>query len=137
MDAQKQIQEEKIKELKKRYKVRNFKTTTESLEFTRKFAKAMSGIDLGSESVKDMELSEALDFFEPELLKYVVSNFVVVKEDGKAKAINYEKEFINDFETLLMVFMMAISFLTGKSNGLGKSQVAPQKETTKIIPTKR
>lgn len=131
--------EELIKKLSKRYKIRSFKTTTESIKYTQKMAKAISALDLDLEKMQDQDISKMFDLFDPELIKYVVGTFVNVKEHKKLKPVDYEKEFINDFENLMIVFTMAIEFLSAKANGSGKPQAQKIKENqqVKINSTKR
>lgn len=137
IEAQKQKNKElmdaRIEELKKIYVVRSFKTTTESIKFTRKVAKAMSGLGSSLDDSSEADISEFLDFFEPEIIKYVVGNFVLKRGDKKNTPIDYEKEFIGDFETLSIVFAMTIQHLMQKANGVGK----PKTQNQKIVSTKR
>lgn len=127
--------DEKIKEIKELYEVRSFKTTTESIQFTRKIAKSMVGIGTKIDENSSEDISKILDFFEPELIEYVVSNFVLKKTDGESVEIDYESEFIGDFETLSILFGIAIEFLMSKANGTGKQN--PQNSQNKITTTKR
>jgi len=125
-EAAAQQAREQMEALKKRYKVRGFKTTTESITFTRKMAKAISSLEGNFEEIEDLDISEALDVFDPELIKYVVDNFVLVKEEGAKKAhpVNYEKEFIGRFNDLMLVFMIAVERLNEKVSG-GKPEEKP------------
>lgn len=119
----KELVDAKIKEIKKLYEVRSFKTTTESIQFTRKIAKSMVGIGTTIDENSSEDISKILDFFEPELIEYVISNFVLKKTDGESVEIDYESEFIGDFETLSILFGIAIEFLMSKANGTGKQKV--------------
>lgn len=118
--------DKKTSELNKIYGVRSFKTTTESIEYTRRVAGAMSSF---KGDFKNAEISQMFDFFDPKLIKYVVGGFVFRKDKKKFK---YEKEFVNDFDTLMLVFTMVVKFLSQKANGEGKSQ-----EDQKISSTRR
>lgn len=137
LEAQKQKNKElmdaRIEELKKIYVVRSFKTTTESIKFTRKIAKAMSGLGTSLDDNKEEDISEFLNFFEPDIIKYVVGGFVLKRDEKKNVPIDYEKEFIGDFETLSIVFAMTIQHLMQKANGVGKSKTQNQQ----IVSTKR
>lgn len=131
----KELVDVKIKEIKELYEVRSFKTTTESIQFTRKIAKSMVGIGTTIDENSSEDISKILDFFEPELIEYVISNFVLKKTDGESVEIDYESEFIGDFETLSILFGIAIEFLMSKANGTGKQKV--QNPQNKITTTKR
>lgn len=131
----KELVDAKIKEIKKLYEVRSFKTTTESIQFTRKIAKSMVGIGTTIDENSSEDISKILDFFEPELIEYVISNFVLKKIDGESVEIDYESEFIGDFETLSILFGIAIEFLMSKANGTGKQKA--QNPQNKITTTKR
>lgn len=131
----KELVDAKIKEIKELYEVRSFKTTTESIQFTRKIAKSMVGIGTTIDENSSEDISKILDFFEPELIEYVISNFVLKKTDGESVEIDYESEFIGDFETLSILFGIAIEFLMSKANGTGKQKV--QNPQNKITTTKR
>lgn len=115
-------QKSRLDELKERYEVRNFETTSESIKYTQKLAKALSGLKLDMNESQDMDISEIAEFFDPELIKYVVGTFVLVRGAKKSKPVNYEKEFVGDFETVLMVFVIAIEHLSKKANGSKKPQ---------------
>lgn len=129
----KEIMDARIEELKKIYVVRSFKTTTESIKFTRKIAKAMSGLGSSIDDSSEADISEFLNFFEPEIIKYVVGGFVLKRNDKKNAPIEYEKEFIGDFETLSIVFAMTIQHLMEKANSTGK----PKAQNQQIVSTKR
>lgn len=131
----KELVDAKIKEIKELYEVRSFKTTTESIQFTRKIAKSMVGIGTTIDENSSEDISKILDFFEPELIEYVISNFVLKRTDGESVEIDYESEFIGDFETLSILFGIAIEFLMSKANGTGKQKV--QNPQNKIITKKR
>ena len=133
--SNKELVDAKIKEIKELYEVRSFKTTTESIQFTRKIAKSMVGIGTTIDENSSEDISKILDFFEPELIEYVISNFVLKKTDGESVEIDYESEFIGDFETLSILFGIAIEFLMSKANGTGKQKV--QNPQNKITTTKR
>ena len=133
--SNKELVDAKIKEIKELYEVRSFKTTTESIQFTRKIAKSMVGIGTTIDENSSEDISKILDFFEPELIEYVISNFVLKKIDGESVEIDYELEFIGDFETLSILFGIAIEFLMSKANGTGKQKV--QNQQNKISTTKR
>lgn len=100
----KELIDAKIKEIKEIYEVRSFKTTTESIQFTRKIAKSMVGIGTTIDENSSEDISKLLDFFEPELIEYVISNFVLKRTDGESVEIDYESEFIGDFETLSILW---------------------------------
>jgi len=124
LEAKKKASDEKIEELKKKYIVRNFKTTTESFKFMKKIAKTVSSID-NLEDMKDEDILALFDVFDEKVIKYVVSTFVLVRGEKKNTPVDYEKEFIGEFETLMTLFMMAIQHLIGKANGEGKQQATP------------
>lgn len=125
----------RIEEVKELYEIRSFKTTTESIQFTRKIAKAMTGLGTSLEENSEADVTKFLEFFEPELIEYVVGNFVLKRTDEKSIEIDYETEFIGDFETLSILFGIAIQFLMSKANGEGKSKT--QTHQNKITSTKR
>lgn len=133
--SNKELVDAKIKEIKELYEVRSFKTTTESIQFTRKIAKSMVGIGTTIDENSSEDISKILDFFEPELIEYVISNFVLKRTDEESVEIDYESEFIGDFETLSILFGIAIEFLMSKANGTGKQKV--QNHQNKITTTKR
>lgn len=133
--SNKELVDAKIKEIKELYEVRSFKTTTESIQFTRKIAKSMVGIGTTIDENSSEDISKILDFFEPELIEYVISNFVLKRTDEESVEIDYESEFIGDFETLSILFGIAIEFLMSKANGTGKQKV--QNPQNKIITKKR
>lgn len=137
LEAQKQKNKElmdaRIEELKKIYVVRSFKTTTESIKFTRKIAKSMGSLSENIEANKEADITNFLNFFEPDIIKYVVGGFVLKRAEPKNVPIDYEKEFIGDFETLSIIFAMAIQHLMLKANGVGKSKTQNQQ----IVSTKR
>lgn len=116
---------EKIDQLRDKYIVRSFKTTTESLIFTKKMAQALSNIKVDLTNMKDADISEIFEFFDPELIKYTVETFVEIKDGEDLSPIDYESEFIGEFETIMIVFQMAIEKLMQKANGMGKPQVSP------------
>jgi hypothetical protein len=120
-EAKKQASDKKIEELKKKYVVRNFKTTTESFKFMKKIAKTVSSID-NLDDMKDEDILALFDVFDEKVIKYVISTFVLVRGEKKNTPVDYEKEFIGEFETLMTLFMMAIQHLIGKANGEGKQQ---------------
>ena len=68
------------------------------------------------------------------VLEYIISNFVEVKTEKGYKKINYEEEFKSDFQTLLAVFVMAITELIkevqtpkGKQIPTNKKQIKTQR----------
>lgn len=125
-EAKKKASDKKIEELKKKYVVRNFKTTTESFKFMKKIAKTVSSID-NLEDMRDEDILALFDVFDEKVIKYVVSTFVLVRGEKKNTPVDYEKEFIGEFETLMTLFMMAIQHLIGKANGEGKQQATSTK----------
>ena len=126
LEAKKKASDEKIKELKKKYVIRSFKTTTESFKFMKKIAKTVSSID-NLDDMKDEDILALFDVFDEEVIKYVISTFVLVRGEKKNIPVDYEKEFIGEFETLMTLFMMVIQHLIGKANGEGKQQATPTK----------
>ena len=124
-EAKKKATDKKIEELKKKYVIRGFKTTTESFKFMKKIAKTVSSID-NLEDMKDEDILALFDVFDEKVIKYVVATFVLVRGEKKNTPVDYEKEFIGEFETLMTLFMMAIQSLVGKANGEGKQQPATQ-----------
>lgn len=133
-ELKKKEMEKAIAELKEKYAIRSFKTTTESITFTRKMAKVMATIAPEMQKKKKENISQFLDLFEPELIKYVVGTFVYKKSGKRNKPIDYEKEFVGDFESLSLVFSMTIEFLMTKAHGEGKQKAQTPK---KIISKKR
>lgn len=131
----KELINERMEEIKKIYEVRSFRTTTESIQFTRKIAKAMTGLGTSLDDNSEADVTKFLDFFEPELIEYVVANFVLKRTDAESVDIDYESEFIGDFETLSILFGIAIEFLMSKANGTGKQKA--QIPQNKIKTTKR
>ncbi len=125
----------KSEELLKKYVIRNFKTTSESFKFMKKIAKTISSID-NLEEFKDENISKLFDVFDEKVVKYVISTFVLVRNEKKNTPVDYEKDFINDFESLMTLFMLVIQHLVGKSNGK-KKQVAPQQKPLTLNSTKR
>ena len=114
-------QRQQKEDLAKRFQVRTFKTTTESIVYTQKLMSAMSGLKMsGVANIENMEISELATMFDPELIKYVITNFVSLTDQDQA--LDYESEFIGDIGSLMMVFNMAIEHLSKKANGEGKSQ---------------
>lgn len=134
----KQAKEQELRQrseaLKKRFKIRSFQTTTESIEFSQKLAKAFSGLNIDFEAMKDEDASKIFEIFSPSLIKYVVGSFVYTKEgNSKPKLVNYEKDFIGDLDTVMMLFFMAVERLSQKASGAGKpqAQAKPQKVSAK------
>lgn len=126
-----------IEAVKKKYSVRTFKTTSEAMTFMRKMSPAIAQM----QELKKANVAEAgakmFEIFDDEFIKYVVSNFVFKKgKKGKPnKKIDYESEFVNDYETCIKVFMMAITTLMEKAQGKNEPQ---KKETdTAIKSTQR
>lgn len=130
-------QEALLEECKKTYEVRDFATTTESLNYTRKMASAMSNMKVDLDAMKDEDVSAIFEFFDPTLIKYVVDTFVMKKGKKKSKPVNYEKEFIGDFGMLMGVFLMAVKHLSEKATGGKKPQAPAQEVTEQIVSTKR
>lgn len=117
----------KLKKLKKKYVVRSFRTTSEAFKFMKKISKVISAIpDL--EEMADKDILELFNVFDEETIKYVISTFVLKRTEKESETFDYEKEFKEDFDTLLMLFMMAIQYLMEKVNGGGKSKKPAQKK---------
>ncbi|NCB11900.1 MAG: hypothetical protein EOM78_09750 [Erysipelotrichia bacterium] len=126
--------EEVISSIKDTYRVRHFSTTTEAISFLRKVMPLFSSIGDDFESLKDQDISKLFDIFPPETIEYIISNFVEVKTEKGYKKINYEEEFKSDFQTLLAVFIMAITELIkevqtpkGKQIPTSKKQIKTQR----------
>jgi hypothetical protein len=137
-DEDMKSQEEITKKLQEKYEVRNFKTTSESLIFTKKMAKAMSGMKLDLKEIKDVDISAVFDFFDPDLVKYTVDTFIMEKTASGLKSVNYEEDFIGDFQIIMSLFLMAVQHLSGKVNGRKKPQAPKvEKKQKKIKSTKR
>lgn len=135
-DLEKKQKAAKVLEaLKRKYVVRSFKTTTESFKFIKRISKTLSSLE-SLDSLKDEDISVLFDVFDEKTIKYVVSTFVLKRAEQKNKELDYENEFIGDFESLMSVFLMALEFLTTKANGEGKKQ-APKGQKKEIISTKR
>lgn len=134
--TKKEIADKKIEELKKLYVIRNFTSTSESFKFMKKIAKTISQIE-NLEDMQDQDILELFDIFDEKIIKYVVSGFVLKINGEKRSKLDYEKEFIGEFETLMTVFMMAIQHLMKKVNGEGKQKAQPAEQTKKINSKKR
>lgn len=119
-------------EAKKRYFVRGFKTTTESIIYTKKMAQAVSSIN---GDINEIDVSDIFSVFDAELIKYVIETFVLKGTEDDFEDMDYESEFIGEFKLLISVFMMAVQSLSEKANGKGKP--APLEEGTQIISRKR
>ena len=128
--------DKKLAELKKIYVVRSFKTTSESFKFMKRIAKVITQLP-NLDDMKDESVLELFNVFDDKTVKYVVETYILKRgEDGeKNKKIDYESEFIGDFENLIVLFVMAIQHLIGKVNGEGKSKEAPA--NNKVIKTKK
>ncbi len=113
MDLQKKQEEIEniISSIKDIYRVKPFSTTTEAINFLKKVMPLFSSIGEDFESLKDQDISKIFDIFPAETIEYIISNFVEVKTEKGYKKINYEEEFKGDFQTLLSVFVMAITEL--------------------------
>jgi len=133
--AKKKATDEKVEALLRKYVIRSFKTTSESFKFMKKIAKTISSID-NLEEMKDEDILSLFEVFDEKVIKFVISTFVLVRNEKKNIPVDYEKEFIGDFETLMTLFMMTIQHLVGKSNGAKKQQALP-KEGLKLNSTKR
>jgi len=134
--AKKELADKKIAELKKIYVFRNFKTTSESFKFMKKIAKTISQIE-NIEDMQDQNILELFDIFDEKIIKSVVGDFVLKIDGEKRVNIDYEKEFIGEFETLMTLFMMTIQYLMKKVNGEGKQEAQPAGQTKKISSKKR
>lgn len=134
--AKKEAADKKIEELKEIYVIRNFSTTSESFKFMKKIAKTISQVE-NLEDMQDQDILKLFDVFDEKVIKYVVDSFVLKISGEKRVKLDYEKEFIGEFETLMMVFMMAIQHLMSKVNGEGKSKAQPVEQAKKISSKKR
>jgi len=133
----KKANDKRIAELLEKYVIRNFKTTSESFKFMKKIAKVISEVP-NLEEIKDEDIIKLFDVFDEKTIKYVISTFVLVRatdDEKKNIPVNYEKEFIGEFESLIVLFMLTVEKLVGKSNG-EKKPPAP-KEGQKIQTKKR
>ncbi len=133
LDHKKEEIEEIISSIKDTYRVRAFSTTTESIAFLRKIV-YLTSIGEDFENLKDEDISKIFDIFPPETIEYIVSTFVEVKTEKGYKKVNYEEEFKGDFQTLLSVFVMAITELIkevqtpkGKQIPANKKQIKTQR----------
>lgn len=124
-----------IKNVQNKYEVRSFRTTTESLIFTKKISLIMSSMKDVLKDMGNIEVSNAFEFFDPELIKYVVETFVMRKTASGLVEVDYEKDFINDFPTIFALFLMAIKHLSIKANGGKKPQAVKIKGSKKTNKT--
>jgi len=125
-DEQKAQSEKKINELKKKYTVRGFKTTSESFKFMKKMASSMSSLE-NIDNLKDEDVSKLFDLFDEKLIKSVVSTYLLKKDGDKRVPIDYEKEFIADINGLMIAFSLCVKTLMEKLNGGGKQEAQPSK----------
>ena len=125
-NEQKAQSEKKINDLKKKYTVRGFKTTSESFKFMKKIAGAMSNLE-DMENLEDEDVSKLFELFDEKLIKSVVSTYLLKKEGDKRVPINYEKEFIGDIGGLMVAFSLCVKTLMEKLNGGGKQEAQPSK----------
>lgn len=133
VDQAKQEQLEKmISSIKDTYRVRSFSTTSEAITFLKKVMPLFSSIGDEFESLKDEDISKLFDIFPAETIEYLVSTFVEKKTSKGFKAINYETEFKGDFQTLLAVFVMALTELIKEvQTPTGKPQAQAKKKKIK------
>ena len=133
IDQEKQKQlEELISTIKGRYQVRSFATTSEAINFLKKVMPLFSSIGDEFESLKDEDISKLFDIFPAETIEYLVSTFVEVKTAKGFKAVDFETEFKGDFQTLLAVFVMALTELVKEvQTPTGKPQAQTKKKKIK------
>ena len=121
MDMQKQqeakAKAEKILEV---FKINGFQTTTESMNIMKKFS-TFTSLKSELEKNKDLDISKLFDILDPVLVKETIENHVE-RVDGTD--LDYEKDFIGDFETVFMLFVMTFQQLMEQSTG--KSMGKPQ-----------
>jgi len=120
LDQKKALAEQKAQELLKVYKIKGFTTTTESIQFMRKFS-TFSNLQKELDKNKELDISKLFDILDPVLVKDLIENYV---ERHDQKKLEYEKEFVGEFETVFMLFMLTFQQLMEQSTG--QSEGKPQ-----------